>query len=476
MSARPSYLISGEPARLFPVLAPSSKEDRAMSVFLGCLARVREFRETLLNSIGVRVGARASMESFTQIVFKESQVASKKRPDGLIVLRTGRRTWRALVEAKIGTAQLDMEQLDAYVDLAREQAIDTVITVSNQLVWEPAHHPVKLRKSRRNAPPVLHWSWTFILTQASMLLDNEHITDPEQRDLLREFVRFLSHESAGVARFTSMNPEWTSLLEAVQTGKALVTNSPDVQSTVLAWHQESKDLALQLSRDIGRTVSIDLTRKHAQDPRCRLAADADALAKSNKLSCRLQIPDTASPLSITADIARRTLELSMSVRAPEDRKRAKARIRWLLNQFRDIDPSGILVRCHWPGRARHTQRSLTELREAPELLCEGRDKGMVPYGFDVFLVVREARRFSGRKKFIEMLEAAAPSFYLRIGQNLQEWRPRAPKIRPPSDETTDAEGVGDAGRHVATKAPEAIEAQSVTDDSESAATDIRSAA
>lgn len=44
----PEYLIQGEQARLFPVLATTSKEGRTTSIVLACLAKIDEFGAALL--------------------------------------------------------------------------------------------------------------------------------------------------------------------------------------------------------------------------------------------------------------------------------------------------------------------------------------------------------------------------------------------------------------------------------------------
>ena len=52
MSDLPEVLKRGEQARLFPVLADTSKEGRALSVLLACLANVDDLGRTMLSTIG----------------------------------------------------------------------------------------------------------------------------------------------------------------------------------------------------------------------------------------------------------------------------------------------------------------------------------------------------------------------------------------------------------------------------------------
>ena len=133
----PDYLKQGEAARLFPVLSTTSKEGRTTSIVLACLCKIDEFGARLLSSVGQRVGARATVDTYTEVVFHEQSAGIKDRPDGLIVVRIGSREWRALVEAKVGNSELDADQIERYRVLAKENGIDCVITLSNQFATSP---------------------------------------------------------------------------------------------------------------------------------------------------------------------------------------------------------------------------------------------------------------------------------------------------------------------------------------------------
>jgi hypothetical protein len=66
----------------------------------------------------------------------------------LIVVTTGKKQWTAIIEAKIGKAELQTEQVELYLDLAKEHRIDAVITLSNQFAATPTHHPVMVKKNK----------------------------------------------------------------------------------------------------------------------------------------------------------------------------------------------------------------------------------------------------------------------------------------------------------------------------------------
>src|SRR3546814_2632242 len=83
----------------------------------------------------------------------------------------------------------------------------------------------------------------------------------------------------------------------------------------------------------------------------RLKDDAAMLAEQHQLSFELNVPDAASEITVVANLQRRSLEASMSLAAPEDRKGTKAKVNWLLRQLAGSDAAGIHVRARWPGRA-----------------------------------------------------------------------------------------------------------------------------
>jgi len=87
--SRPEYLAQGELARLFPVLATTSKEGRTTSIVLACFSRVDEFGRSLLASIGVKPGKRATIEAYTEPVFKSGTTEKHNRPDGLLIVKSG---------------------------------------------------------------------------------------------------------------------------------------------------------------------------------------------------------------------------------------------------------------------------------------------------------------------------------------------------------------------------------------------------
>ena len=279
----PEFLRNPIPARLIPSVADSSGEVRATSILLAGIFSVAPFAKTVLKSVGQRVGKFAKIKCYTEVGFK-SDKEGKDRPDGLIELSTGQRRWYALVESKIGSARLTAEQIDRYLKLAKQNKIDAVITISNQLATLPTHHPLKFPKSRLKGVSLYHWSWQYLKTQAFFLIEDERVLDPEQRFILGEILRFFEDKHSRIKGFDRMNSEWSSIVQNVKSGAILAKTSDEVANTVAHWHQLQRNLCLLMMHKLVAPVSVRLSTRFRSKPEERLKHDCAALAKDKRLS------------------------------------------------------------------------------------------------------------------------------------------------------------------------------------------------
>jgi hypothetical protein len=381
-----------------------------------------------MKSVGKRVGKRSKIETYTEIIFKNEKTQVKDRPDGLIILRTGSNEWRALVEAKVGNAEIGAEQVEKYREIAKEQGLDCVITISNQFATQPEHHPVEEVRKSRSKVPVFHWSWMSILTITDILLNQDSIADEDQKLLLNELRRFLTHESSGLKGFDRMPPEWAEINRLISAGGKIPAKSQEASIVLDSWHQETRDLSLVLSRQTETVVQEKLPRSHRNDPAQRRKDELKLLRENGQLQSVLEVPDAAAPVEIVADIMRRTIDIGMTLRAPEDKVSSKARVNWLLRQVKAEKTDEIFVRMTWPGRSESTQFPLSELIADPSI-CEKDKNGLQVTRFHIFIARRLGAKFTQQVNFIKELEDVVPFFYREIGQNLQEWRKPAPKIK-----------------------------------------------
>lgn len=440
----PEYLKQGEVARLFPVLSTTSKEGRTTSIVLACMSKVEEFGAELLASVGQRAGKRAAVETFTEVVFKDQSAEISDRPDGLITLKVGNRSWRALVEAKIANSELDFEQLERYRVLAKDNDIDCVISISNQFATSPMQHPMEAVRKSRSKIPVYHWSWMHILTTADLLISNKTVGDENQLVLLNELWRFLKHESAGVKGFDRMPREWSELNKLVTSGGVVPAKSQLLPPVIESWHQETRDLSLILSRMTATSVSEKLPRKHRGEPALRQKDEAQNLREMHRLSSVLSVVDAAADVEIVADLMRRCIDVGMTLRAPEDKKTTKARINWLLRQIKSDQTSELFVRLFWPGKSEPTQYSFEELCANPDLAAKGKEH-LVLHSFHVFVSSQLGAKFAQQTNFISELEAVVPKFYGEFGSQITAWVRKAPQIKPERSKISDAspDGIAD---------------------------------
>lgn len=424
---RPDYLCQGERARLFPILSERNKEARALSPFLATLSVVRSYAAEIFGEIGKSIGPRATIDCYTEVCFKQARgQQDNSRPDGLIVIETGRSSWTALVEAKIGDAKLSAEQIERYLTIARANGVDAVITISNQFSAVPHHHPVTVSGHKTRSVDLFHFSWMHLLTVAKLQLMNDDVGDAEQHWLLNEFVRFIGDDSAGVRGFDQMPGEWRDLVGAARQNAPHLAND-QVEAVAEAWQQECRDLELVLSRQLGTRVTQDLTRAEKNDPRAKYLSDVETLKDERLLQLWLKLPNVGNSLGILVNLAHGTIVLKVYVRAPGDRRSNKARLNWLLRQIPESADDKLIIRGYWPGRSPSTEYPLSELRDDPLLLFDGKD-GMQIVGFEIVRCDDLGARLAQPRAFIERLEKAVPDFYKLVVENLTEWQPAPPRI------------------------------------------------
>lgn len=108
-------------ARLIPtsgINGAQEQERRATSALLAVMSAVKEFGRSITRSAGAHAG---EIETFIEVEFDLD--GKKVIPDGLIRVSRGNRTWAALVEVKTGRNELQTEQLESYLEVARRNGV-----------------------------------------------------------------------------------------------------------------------------------------------------------------------------------------------------------------------------------------------------------------------------------------------------------------------------------------------------------------
>lgn len=134
------------------------QERRATSALLAVLGAVREYGKALLKPLGAPAGM---IECYIEVPFLLGE--KKLYPDGLIRVSRGTKSWTALVEVKTNSNELAPEQLENYLDVAREQGFDAVVTISNEIPAVAGQHPTKVDKRKLKKVALHHLSWSQVL-------------------------------------------------------------------------------------------------------------------------------------------------------------------------------------------------------------------------------------------------------------------------------------------------------------------------
>jgi hypothetical protein len=339
----------------------------------------------------------------------------------LLVLDTGRRQWRAILESKIGGFKIDTQQLAQYSRLARANRVNAIITISNELTPRPDHLPYEVPREIRNLE-LYHWSWSYLAMQADLVLASDLDFDYEQDFILRELVRYLDHESTDVRSFTHMGSGWPTLIQRIHAAGDTSRHDPDVLEAVLSWHQAHASVCTTLARSLQLSVRARLSRSHRDDQSIRLVEDATEFANERTLRASFEIPHLADAIEVVVNAVARNIICRFYVDARQDRQRYQARLRWLLNQLPEESDPSALIACIW-DRGVRTQASLGQLREDTNAArLEGAISG--PGYFEISTVTDLANRFSGTRNFVPAVEEAVQHFYETIARHIRPWEGR----------------------------------------------------
>ena len=418
-------------ARLIPVAGTSGQaeaEQRATSAMLAVLGMVRPFSKALLSPLGASRAGKARVETFIETSFK---LPSKKtvRPDGLIRVTYGSQpAYVILVEVKTGTSKLEAEQIESYIDVARNEGYDCVLTISNEISPTPGVHPAGVKVQSNSRVALHHVSWTRVLTTAVMEKIHCGIDDPEQSWILGELIRYLEHPASGTVKFDDMGENWTTIRDACREG-TLTKRSDGVGDIAQRWDQLLGYSSLKLGADIGRDVVEMIPQAQRSNPALRAKAFVDSLVASAELKGVLRIPDTIDDLEILVDLKARQSVISVDVKAPKD-KSGRGRIGWLVGQLKNAQGQ-LVVEAYTKNAHRGLAASLSDVRENSAVLI-GEDKKS-PVKFQ--LVARSelgVNRKSGRGRgFAQSVIKAIESFYGDVLEHLVAYQAKAAKLPKP---------------------------------------------
>lgn len=425
-------------ARLIPtsgINGADEQERRATSALLAVMSAVREFGRSLTQPMGAPAG---SVQTYIEVPFQLGD--GKYFPDGLIRVSRGQRQWTALVEVKTGSNELQTEQLERYLDIAREQGFDALVTISNQIPPIAGQHPTQVDKRKLKKVALHHLPWSQVLTAAVMQKEYRGVADPDQAWVLGELIRYLEHPRSGALEFSDMGPRWVTLREAVSAG---TLRAADAAASEVAGRFDAlvRFAGLKLGRQLGTEIVPVLGRRELAEPAIRTQALVTQLATDGSMTAALRIPGAVGVLSVTADLRASKITCHVDVEAPKE-GRPTTRVNWLVRQLKDAPETVRIESFAAYSRGPGNAELLKTVRETPAILV-----GEPSREIRSFRVAASSpagsKRGTGRGAFIDSVLAAIDDFYGQVIQNLKPWMPAPPKMRS-AEEVIEAEPVAKA--------------------------------
>lgn len=415
-------------ARLIPtsgINGAEEQERRATSALLAVMSAVKEFARALLSPLGAPAGA---VETFIEVPF---DLADGRRiyPDGLIRVKRGSKEWTALVEVKTGANTLTTEQLEQYLDVARDRGFDCLITISNELPASADTHPTPVDRRKLRRVALHHYSWTEVLSFAVLQRQFRGVADPDQSWILGELIRYLEHPKSGAMEFDDMGASWVPVREALTTGTLRASDkaAPEVAQRFDALIRFA---CLRLGRQLGTDVLPALSRAETTNPAQRTAALTAQLVSEGKLSAEIRIPNAVSTLRVVADLRASQVTCSFDVEAPKD-GRPTTRVNWLLRQLKSA-PDATRIEAFTVRARVATAELLRDVRDDPAKLVADPSREIRS-----FTVARTyamgSKRGTGRGSFIDSVLNGIEASYEEIGQSLKAWSAAPPRLRSPDE-------------------------------------------
>ena len=211
----------------------------------------------------------------------------------------GGKRWTCLVEVKTGSNTLKDEQVGRYLDIAREQRFDGVLTISNQITHSASESPVCVDGRRLRKAKLWHFSWWRVLTEAVVQSRHRGVSDPDQAWVLRELIHYLSSDASGATGFEDMGEYWVPVRSAAHDG-TLRQGDVAVRHVAEHWEQFIQYLCLSFSQELGRNVVSLRPRK--QTTSARLEEVSKSLATLGTLQATIRIPDAIGDMQVRADL------------------------------------------------------------------------------------------------------------------------------------------------------------------------------
>lgn len=419
-------------ARLFAVAKSAESEMRATAALLSTIRSVKAFSQAIIKIANGPSSATRQVECYVEVTLEKTDPAQEKsRLDGVIVSTRGQDTWLALLEVKTGINQLDQRQFDKYLELARENEFNAIITISNQPAQTNDLPPLPI-KYRGSKICIKHLSWERLLQQAHLLIRQDDIADAEQQYILREWIKYALNPRSRVISAHVVGDYWKEML-ASAAHKRLKSSKDKLEQFIQDWVGFLRFQTFRLRARSGGVVDIKLKPKERKDPALytkRLMAEC---LDEGQVVSSVRVSHAVAPIDIAFKLDARKVLFSVTLKPPDDRDRGK-QITWLRNEqlkhIKEIMP-GLLLIISWKFRPDIvTQIDITDAVADRKNIENAIRRGHVEKDAEIKSFTIEWSADIARKKSEVFSSAGAnmEEFYKHVVQNLKVYVPASPKI------------------------------------------------
>lgn len=412
------------PARLIPTTGiggAQEQEERATSSLLAVMQAVPDFGRALLVLAGAPSGR---IRTFTEVYIKDIDNGTTSIPDGAILVEKGQSRWCALVEVKTGGNPLSKEQVERYLDLARVNAFDAVITISNDITSGPTVSPLNVDARRTKKVDLRHLSWFQVTTEAVLQHRHRKLSDPDQAWLLGELIAYLENDKSGAGGFEDMGDQWVTVREEARS-RTLNANSKGARDVARRWEQFAEHLSMILEQDLGRDVTVVWPKK--VDPAVRLDQAVRRLVDDGCLVTSIRVPNAVAPIDVEVNLRTKEVTTSATVAAPREGRPA-TRINWLLRQMKDAPPA-LRISVRYPHTSDRPTILLRDAEKASQNLLHPTDPKRDPLEFTVaWAQPMGSKRGKLAGSVVGDTKTQTLAFYRDVVQTLRPWIAAAPKL------------------------------------------------
>lgn len=422
----------GHLVRLFPTIrigTEAEAETRATAALLATLRAVSEFGRVIVKLAG---GPAGKPECYTEVPYEDQSQTPplSLRPDGLLVVVRNGKAWRCLVEVKVGNSPIEREQVEKYLQLAKQEDISALITISNEAGVNGGLPCTGLSKTLLKSVSVVHLSWERLLSEARLLRGQDRVEDTDQQWMLDEWIHYVADPMSKIIDPPSLGQHFGELLIAAKEGN-IAGAALAVKDVCGYWDGFLKKVADRLRADLGVEVSPGMTNAEKQDNELRLRNLQAVVLSDNRLAGSLRVKNAASEISIDVLLPARAVRFGIELKAPSEGKQ-QTRVKWMTKQLGKAPPTALL-HIHWDQKKLKSQGRISELNSPLALTRDVHGQPIpadtMPRAFSVEWT-QDLRRGRGRST-VEVLDGIMTdleTFYSLVVEGIAAFVPRAPKL------------------------------------------------